>query len=135
MYNDFTVKIKNQIQLNSSYPLPFRGSWKCLHIWNIWCNIHLFTNINWHNMHLPADSNRFYCTTLGTEMSSFAKNKKVPGFEHLFSLWDSTLRCGFWCPMSHITATKQMIIIFINANASFSGSELTNPKLPESFFN
>ena len=46
-------------------------------------------------MHLPADSNRFYCTTLGTEMSSFVKNKKVPGFQHLFCLWDLTLPCGF----------------------------------------
>ena len=33
-------------------------------------------------------------TTLGTEMSLFTKNKKVPGFQHLLSLWDSTLPCG-----------------------------------------
>ena len=37
--------------------------------------------------------------------------KKVLGFQHLFSLWDSTLPCGSWYPMSQITATKQMLNI------------------------
>ena len=109
IYYNFTIKIKNQIKLNSSYPLSCWGSWKCLHISNIWYNKHLFTNINWYNMHLPVDSNWFYCTTLGIEISSFAKNKKVPGFQYLFGFWNSTMPCDSWFAMSQITATKQII--------------------------
>ena len=44
-------------------------------------------------MHLPEDSNPFYCITLGTQMSSFAKNKEAPGSQNFFSLQDSTLTC------------------------------------------
>ena len=65
-------------------------------------------------MHLPADTNWFHCqvflkkasTTLGTLMSSFARIKKIPGFQRFFSPWDSTLPFGPWCPTSQITTTK-----------------------------